>query len=73
LADAIEPSGRKASGIGAQANIDASGEGISHPARPKLSTRQSRLALYSRRFAPTMSCGPLSAAVAATWIGVNAP
>jgi ammonium transporter, Amt family len=42
LANSIEPIGRKASGIGAHANMLASGGGMSQPARPKLETRQSR-------------------------------
>ena len=37
-----EPRCRKASGIGTQANIEASGEGTVQPARAKLSTSASR-------------------------------
>ena len=42
LANSMLPSLRKASGIGAQPNMLACGTGISHPARPKLSTSTSR-------------------------------
>ena len=40
--NSTEPRSRNGSGIGAQANIVAGGGGMFQPARPKLSTRQSR-------------------------------
>ena len=42
LANSIDPRSRNGSGIGAQANIDACGGGMSQPARPKHSTSTSR-------------------------------
>ena len=42
VANCMLPSSRNASGSGAQANIEASGGGIVHPARPKDSTSASR-------------------------------
>ena len=45
LENSMEPSARNGSGAGAQANMVAGGEGISHPALEKLSTSTSRRAL----------------------------
>ena len=47
--------------------------GWESPPRPKLSTSASRRLLYMARISSTHSCGPFSAAAAATWIGVKAP
>ena len=73
LENSTLPSVWKGSGIGDQANIDARGDGICQPARPKLSTSTSRRRLYVSRISRMQSSGPLSAAVAATCTGVNAP
>ena len=42
LENSSEPRALKRSGTGAQANIEALGAGIAHPARPNESTRASR-------------------------------
>ena len=47
--------------------------GMSQPARAKLSTRHRGARGRWQRISSTQSCGPLSAAAAATWIGVKAP
>ena len=49
LENSIAPRLWKRSGIGAQANIEACGTGISQPARPKHSTSTSRRLLVERR------------------------
>ena len=73
LENSTLPSEAYFGGIGAQANMDPSGHGMSHPAcaSPLIST--SRRSRYNVRICSTQSCGPVSAAAAATWIGVKAP
>ena len=53
--------------------IDALGTSTSHPASvsPLHSTLRRRW--YVAAISRTQSCGPSSAAIAATWIGVNVP
>ena len=68
------PDARKASGIGVQANMLACGRRRSPSRRGRSNRPGSRGAPCRAAGSPsTMSCGPLSAATAAAWIGVKAP
>ncbi len=68
-----EPAARYGSGILAHTYIDAFGMSTIHPASCSPLTSTSRRFWYFIAISATQSCGPSSAAIAATWIGVNVP
>ena len=73
LENSHEPKDLNFSGIGAQANIVASGEGMFQPALPIASTKTSLRFLYTCLTFSIVAGSELRALAAATWIGVNAP
>ena len=68
-----EPSARYAWGIFAHTYMDAFGTSTGHPASSRPLHSTSRRAWYLAAICATQSCGPSSAAMAATWMGVNVP